>query len=444
MGPQYQATIDSYAASPQAAQPQQVQAPGNQTLGKAMEQSPVHDGFGTRSSMYDNGMDVSSQPSPTAVPPQPQNQPASAGINPSWAQQQGRKKGGRAKLADGGYYTPGLAQLTVGPPREGSIPGSDGGIQQIPQSEIPRAYMPGPANRPPLPPLTPPDQAAGLAAFNKPGPAEGFAAAPLSQFGSMYNQPNSMMMTGDTLARFGNMPSNLLPMPVQIARRNMEQQALAEQDAARQQQEWKAAQGRSTLPAEVLRNLPQNGGPSTPKYRSTATNLPEHYEDYDVSVASQKLPTDQFINTAYNKYFGRDPVEEVTNYWNKALGSGSVTQAQTEAAFANYANQNANFVNEVFQSDVGRAPTPEEAKYWTSQINQGYKNRQTLEEAIMNSEPGTAYLMSQGVTPSGNAVDPYVSSYNATMNNLSGQLGNQALLNYLQNYMAPTPKTTKP
>ena len=102
MGPQYQATVGSFAASPQAQEPQQaMQTPGNQTLGKAMEQSPVHDGFGTRSSMYDNGMDVSAQPAPVATPPQPQNQPATAGVNPSWAQQ-ARKRGGRAKRADGG------------------------------------------------------------------------------------------------------------------------------------------------------------------------------------------------------------------------------------------------------------------------------------------------------------------------------------------------------
>jgi len=97
MGPEYQATQDAYAASPQA-----TSVAGNQTLGKAMEQSPVHNGFGTSSGMYDNGMDVSAQPAPVAMPPQPQNQPASAGINPSWAQQQGRNRGGRAKRVDGG------------------------------------------------------------------------------------------------------------------------------------------------------------------------------------------------------------------------------------------------------------------------------------------------------------------------------------------------------
>jgi hypothetical protein len=98
MGPQYQATVDSYAASPQAGK-----SAGNQTLGKAMEQSPVHNGFGTGSSMYDNDMAKGYQPAPVAMPPQPQNQPSTAGITPSWAQEQKPlKKGGRAKRADGG------------------------------------------------------------------------------------------------------------------------------------------------------------------------------------------------------------------------------------------------------------------------------------------------------------------------------------------------------
>ena len=99
----------------------------------------------------------------------------------------------------------------------------------------------------------------------------------------------------------------------------MEQQAAAEEAAIKQQEAWRASQAKSTLPAEVLQSLPRGQEPSAPRYRSTATNLPEHYPDYDVSVTSQQLPTDQFINTAYNRYFGRDPVEEVTNYWTKAL-----------------------------------------------------------------------------------------------------------------------------
>ena len=106
------------------------------------------------------------------------------------------------------------------------------------------------------------------------------------------------------------------------------------------------------------------------------------------------------------------------------------------------ANESANFVNQIFQSDLGRTPSAQEARYWTDQLNKEGMTRQDVENAIMNSPAGSAYLQSQGVNPSGSTVDPYVSSYNATMGNLQGNYGYQALLNYLQNYMAPPPKTT--
>lgn len=148
MGPQYQATVGSFAASPQAQEPQQaMQTPGNQTLGKAIEQSPVHDGFGTRSGMYDNGMDVSAQPAPVATPPQPQNQPATAGVNPSWAQQ-GRKRGGRAKKADGGP----LAAFANGPISPLMMTGDT--LARMPQAQAPAPVQQAPAamaNPPMLP-----------------------------------------------------------------------------------------------------------------------------------------------------------------------------------------------------------------------------------------------------------------------------------------------------
>lgn len=449
MGPQYQATIDSYAASPQAAQ-----SSGNQTLGKSLEQSPVHDGFGTRSSMYDNGMDVSARSAPTVDPPQPQNQPATAGINPSWAQQMGRKRGGRTKRADGGYIAPGFSQLTVGAPQEGPVPGALGGTRQIPQSQIPLTHDFGP-NQPSgggLPAfnpvtLTPEQQAAGLAAFNKPGPQQGFASAPLSEFGSMYNQPGSMMMTGDTLARFGAMPKNLLPAQVQNAQQAAEiQQTLADQAAARQAALQQATAG-STLPPDVIAQMKASGtaGAAGPRYTSTAQNLPTHYPGYDVSVTSQKLPDEQFLAEAYKRYGFNAPDPEAAKFWTEGLKSGTLGQSQIEASLANYAQQSADYVNQLFQSDVGRKPTPEEAQYWTDQLNMGGLTRQDVENAIMNSAPGAAYLQSQGVTPeAGGAVDPFTASYNAQMGALQSNLGNTALLNYLQNYMAPTPKTTKP
>ena len=200
MGPQYQATIDSYAASPQASQ-----ATGNQTPGKAIEQSPLHNGFGTGSSMYDNDMGKGYQPAPVAQPPQPQNQPASAGINPSWAQQ--RNRGGRAERADGG----------------------------------------------------------SLAAL----------------FGSMADQPQSLMRTGDTVREFGQA-------------------------------------------APVMQSVPQQAAPMPAPMPapSPAQELPASADPYD-----------KYLNQLYSQSFNRAPDEGGMSYWRDVLKSGRETPEQIKQAF---------------------------------------------------------------------------------------------------------------
>lgn len=213
MGPQYQATIDSYAASPQA-----TQSAGNQTLGKAMEQSPVHDGFGTRSSVYDNDMDVSQQPAPVAQPPQPQNQPSSAGINPSWAQQP-RKRGGRAKRADGG----------------------------------------------------------SLAAL----------------FGSMANQPQSLMRTGDTVRQFGQAQPMMAAMP---------------------------------QPAPMP--TANQGQPLTPPAQPLRADDPQS-DTFPVD------PYDIYLNRLYLQNFNRAPDEGGLNYWKDILKSGKQTPDEIKQIFLN-------------------------------------------------------------------------------------------------------------
>ena len=172
MGPQYQATVDSYAASPQA-----TQSAGNQTLGKSMEQSPVHDGFGTRSSMYDNGMDVSAQPAPVSMPPQPQNQPSSAGNDPSWAQNQTQRK----DISVGGVNPAWNEQ-----PQNQKSPQVTAATGQTEQAD-PYAYKRG-----------------GRAKRADGGPLAAFANGPISP----------LMMTGDTLAR---MPQAQAPAPAMQA-----------------------------------------------------------------------------------------------------------------------------------------------------------------------------------------------------------------------------------
>lgn len=259
-----------------------------------------------------------------------------------------------------------------------------------------------------------------------------------------------MMMTGDTLARFGQMDPNLLPPQVQAA---MQAQQAANQPAPPAGQTAQGgptsgppagltvpASSLSTLPPDVLAKMPASTSPAL-KYTSTAQNLPGHYQNYDASVSSQNLPTDQFLNAAYQQYMGRDPDPEGLKYWTDALTSGTTTQGQIEASLADYANQSGNFINQVFQSDVGRNPSQQEAQYWTDQLNKGLATRQDVENAIMNSPAGDAFMQSQAVTPDvGGSVDPYVASYNAGMSALQNQFGNQALLNYLQG-QNPTPNS---
>jgi hypothetical protein len=214
MGPQYQATVDSYAASPQAAQ-----SAGNQTLGKAMEQSPVHNGFGTGSSMYDNDMDKGYQPAPVAMPPQPKNQPSSAGVTPSWAQQP-RKRGGRAKRADGG----------------------------------------------------------SLAAL----------------FGSMANQPQSLMRTGDTVREFGQAQPMMAPAPQQ--------------------------------PAPMPMPAPNQGQPLMPPTQPIRADDPQA-DTFPID------PYDVYLNQLYSQSFNRAPDEGGLNYWKDILKAGKNTPEEVKQSF---------------------------------------------------------------------------------------------------------------
>lgn len=221
MGQQYQDTISSFAASPQAQEPSPgaFQAGGNNTPGKSIEQAPPHDGFGTRSSMYDNGMDVSAQPAPVSMPPQPQNQPATAGVNPSWAQQ-GRKRGGRAKRADGGQ----LSQY----------------------------------------------------------------------FGSMADQPNSLMRTGDTIKAFGN------PLA--------------------------AAQG--AAPA-VQQNIP----PEMMRPTNISSVNTDVFPFANQQTSANQDPYERYLTSLYAQDFNRSPDPEGLKFWEDALRSGKYTPEQVAQTF---------------------------------------------------------------------------------------------------------------
>jgi len=334
MGPQYQATVDSYAASPQAAQ-----SAGNQTLGKSIEQSPVHVGFGTGSSMYDNDMDKGYQPAPVAMPPQPQNQPSSAGINPSWAQQS-RKRGGRTKRFVGGM----LPNATT------SANAMTGNPMMANQSAPMQSYGPRTFGQ----------QAAGLAAFNLPGQAQGAAQSPLSEFGSMYNQPNSMMMTGDTMARFNAMPSSIY--------------ALANDQ-----------------------NLPQN----TLSQMSQAAGI-------DTSLAADQAQAGSYIDRIFRDYLGRDPDVGGKKYYMNLLQSGGMTPDQIQKdvlGSQEYQSQLANavapgqtgdnskvknYVDNMFRTYLGRAPDVGGQQYYLDLLSSGKMTPEQFKNDILGSKEYTA------------------------------------------------------
>jgi hypothetical protein len=311
MGPQYQATIDSYAASPQAAQ-----SAGNQTLGKAMEQSPVHNGFGTGSSMYDNDMDKGYQPAPVAMPPQPKNQPSSAGVTPSWAQQP-RKRGGRAKRADGG----------------------------------------------------------SLAAL----------------FGSMANQPQSLMRTGDTVREFGQAQPIMAPT--------------------------------SQPPAPMPMPAPNQAQP-----------MPATSDPYDL-----------YLNQLYSQSFNRAPDEGGLNYWKDVLKSGTKTQSQIEKDFlASQEYQDmpySEFVKNLYMQNLNRAADPGGLSYWQDILKSGKETPEQVRQNFLNSQEfknrqTTGSLAEQNALAPGviadksGTMDPFVAQYNARLNAAQNIYGNIAKQNY--------------
>ena len=328
MGPQYQATIDSYAASPQT-----TQASGNQTLGKSMEQSPLHNGLGTGSSMYDNDMDRSYQPAPVAQPPQPPNQPSTAGVTPSWAQEQKPlKKGGRAKRANGGS----LAEI----------------------------------------------------------------------FGSMANQPQSLMRTGDTVRDFG--------------------QAQSMMGAAPQQ------------PVPMPAPAPNQGQPLMPPTQPAPSGGP-NVDAFPID------PYDVYLNKLYMQNLNRAPDQEGLNFWKGVLKSGAKTQdqiAQDFLASQEYKDRPySDFINSLYMQNFNRAPDPSGLSYWQDVLKSGKKTPDQIKQDFLNSQEfknrqTTGSLAEQNALAPGviadkpGTMDPFVAQYNARVGAAQNIYGNIAKQNY--------------
>jgi hypothetical protein len=302
------------------------------------------------------------------MPPQPQNQPSSAGINPSWAQQS-RKRGGRTKRFVGGM-------LPTAAPIQGVMPNLAGGNTSNQTAQpISSWNVNNPMGGGPNQPIAPSSnlssaiaaqaptfgqQAAGLAAFNLPGQAQGFNQSPLSEFGSMYNQPNSMMMTGDTMARFNAMPSSIY--------------ALAN-----------------------AQNLPQN----TLSQMSQAAGI-------DTSLAADQSQAGSYIDRIFRDYLGRDPDVGGKKYYMNLLQSGGMTPDQIQRdvlGSQEYQSQLANavapgqtgdnskvknYVDNMFRTYLGRAPDVGGQQYYLDLLSSGKMTPEQFKNDILGSKEYTA------------------------------------------------------
>lgn len=281
MGQQYQDTISSFAASPQAMDQQQpIQTAGNNTPGKSLEQSPMHDGFGTRSGMYDNGMDVSAQPAPVATPPQPQSQPASAGINPSWAQQ-GRKRGGRAKRADGGQL-PGWASGPISPYM----------MTGDTLAKMPQQPQPVPQNVPPA--MTSSSDAAGV--YTDAFPTAGRQAPSYADLAGLYGK-------------------------TQLPGASLYKQGLSNEDFLNQAYQ------------QELGRAPEKGG-----LDYWLNQLGSGMSQQDVENQILNSPEERnksYVDELYNSVFGRQPDQSGEQYWRGQLDASKMTPGQVAAGFMN-------------------------------------------------------------------------------------------------------------
>lgn len=362
MGSQYQGIQDDYAASPQA---------GNQTLGKALEQSPVHEGFGTRSSMYDNGMDVSAQPAPVAPPPQPQNQPSSAGITPSWAQQ-ARSHGGRTARVEGGPVQPGMTSLANAGTQSPVLYGNAMAGMATPIS----APATGNLDTSFQADLGRPDADTSFQAdLGWPDTTIGYAPQGRPQ-DAYSGQPMSMMMTGDTLARLNASRPAPPPPPINLTR-----------------------------PVQA----PTSGG--TPAYRNYIN---------DIFQQSLGRPArEEGLN-----YW--TPLMQSGQVTPQQL-SGFIAQTPE------YRQRVPALLNEIYQQNLGRAPAEAGRQYWTPYLESGQITPQQLISTVRGTPEGISYArdVSQGVVPDEpNTVDPFVEQYNARANAAQNLYGTVARQNY--------------
>lgn len=388
MGPQYQATIDSYAASPQA-----TQSAGNQTLGKAMEQSPVHDGFGTGSSMYDNDMGKGYQPAPVAQPPQPQNQPSTAGVTPSWAQEQKPlKKGGRAKRADGGGF-----YATQNAPSDLSMLFNQAPSSMMTGDTLAKMAASGTT---PVPGTPAPTNVGGGAKMSLPSYEPDYSRvsipAPSPNIYSKYRDPNA----GAVLYNQGLSNEDFLNQASQAAWGGPLDEA-----------------GKNFWLDALNKGYSQKDAENT----FYGTKEAKQYEQSKLN---------DFLDNLYQQEFARSADPGGKQYWAERINKGTPLQEVEKAFIGSPEYQNRAFLDQAYQSALGRNANQAELQNWMGKLASGEANRKQIDQALNASEEVQKNL-ARGITPDiYGEVDPFVAGYNARVGTAQNIYGTIAKQNY--------------
>jgi hypothetical protein len=106
------------------------------------------------------------------------------------------------------------------------------------------------------------------------------------------------------------------------------------------------------------------------------------------------------INNIYNKYFGRNPTPDETNYWAGQIADGANFSAfenrlATDPGAKTYAN--IQFIKDEYQGLLGRDPNSDELNYWQGQLNNGSSRAQV--DSAISSDPGSQAYQASNFAP---------------------------------------------
>jgi hypothetical protein len=159
------------------------------------------------------------------------------------------------------------------------------------------------------------------------------------------------------------------------------------------------------------------------------------------------------ITSVYNKYFGRNPTSDETNYWAGQIANGANFSAfenrlATDPGAKIYTNSQ--FIVDQYKGLLGKSPNQDEINFWQNQINKGSTLGQVAN--AISSDPGSqdyqasnfgAYQVAGGM-PSGQVTNSGLqNNYAGRLGAVVGNLGNRAsdfvssASDAIKNYFAP-------